>query len=704
MNPLNRLKKLNGLPASELVGILKYKTSRSFRSLEQDLRVCLLRKLRRNARANTVSQLRDDIQFFGLDEWRDRKQELKLALVEDAGISLAGLRGKADSYCAHVFDLLGSGPVRLGDHIDWHQDFKSGARWEPKYFKQIKEIELGDASDIKVPWELSRCHHFVSLGIAYWLTEKEKYAAEFVSQCRDWIERNPPYHGVNWHCAMEVAIRAINWIWGYYLFAGSPQFDTQTRAAMACSLATHGEYIWNNLEFDKRVIEGRYVRHNGNHYISDLIGLIYLGLVLPGQDPNRWLRNGLEELDREMQVQVLSDGVHWELSPSYHRLVLELVLPAVILCSRNNIPVPQLIKQKCEAMLEYTKHYLKPDGLCPLVRDADDGRVYHLDDNDYRDHRHLLALGGAFFARGDFLGRAGRFSGEIIWMLGPIGLEKAKRLPVSNSPMTSHDFPEAGFYVLRGPDQAHIFVSCADIGMKGTYGGHAHNDCLSFELGYEGRSFITDCGTYAYSGDPASRNQFRSTASHNTARVDAVEINQFDEDVLFGMHSDAKPKVLEWRKEVDFDLLRAEHFGYTRLLEPVVHQRCFLLDRISKRFQIEDLFEGSGEHLFELFFHFSPGVELAQVADRSFEASVTGVTILLEFSDEGNWNVRLEEGWVSERYGRKRRGWTLVVASRQAVPAGLMTSIQLGVRRNGTSDDRALISEPIAMKESGKPV
>src|SRR5262245_63039523 len=29
-----------------------------------------------------------------------------------------------------IFDLLGSGPIRLGPIPDWHRDFKAGMRWD----------------------------------------------------------------------------------------------------------------------------------------------------------------------------------------------------------------------------------------------------------------------------------------------------------------------------------------------------------------------------------------------------------------------------------------------------------------------------------------------------------------------------------------------------------------------------------------------
>jgi len=125
---------------------------------------------------------------------------------------------EADLICEHIFDLLGSRPKSLGPKgknyqlIDWHSDFKSGHRWNPKTF--YRNICFGhiEGVDVKVPWELSRFQHLNILGQAYILTKNRKYAEEFVNQIRDWIKSNPVAFGVNWKCAVDVAIRAANWL------------------------------------------------------------------------------------------------------------------------------------------------------------------------------------------------------------------------------------------------------------------------------------------------------------------------------------------------------------------------------------------------------------------------------------------------------------------------------------------------------------
>ena len=100
-----------------------------------------------------------------------------------------------------------------------------------------------------------------------------------------------------------------------------------------------------------------------------------------------------------------------------------------------------------------------------------------------------------------------------------------------------------------------------------------------------------------------------------------------------------------------------------------------MLDRSSKCLLLEDRFDGTGQHLFELFFHFFPGVEVEQVSEHAFRATASGSTILLKFSANAGWNARLEEGWVSEGYGQRRRAAKIVLASRQTAPATVSTSI-----------------------------
>jgi len=325
----------------------------------------------------------------------------------------------ADEIRVHTFNLLGSGKTKLSEEIDWHLDFKSGFRWNPKeyYLGTGKHVTLDDDSDVKVPWELSRCQHFVTLGKAYWYAGDEKYAKEFANQVESWIENNPIELGVNWACTMDVAIRAVNWIWGYHFFYDSLSLTRGFKIKFFKSLFLHGRHIINNLEFGL-------VR--GNHYLSDIVGLIYLGILFQDtKEGKKWLEKGISALKEEMQFQVHPDGVDFEGSISYHRLVTELFLSATLLCLKNNITFPDWYMNRLEKMIEFVVYYTKPDGTAPQIGDNDDGRLHILADYgnwNRLDHQYLLSIGAVLFKRNGFKEAVDKFHEEAFWLLGVEGL------------------------------------------------------------------------------------------------------------------------------------------------------------------------------------------------------------------------------------------------------------------------------------------
>jgi len=325
----------------------------------------------------------------------------------------------ADEICNHIFNLLGSGTSELGEEIDWHLDFKSGYKWNSKtyYLGTGKHVDCylkkGIHADVKVPWELSRCQHFVTLGKAYWYTGDEKYAKEFARQIESWIEINPVELGVNWACTMDVAIRAVNWIWGYYFFCDSPSITKEFKVKFFKSLFLHGRHIINNLEFG-------HIR--GNHYLSDIAGLVYVGIFFQEtKEGKKWLEKCLSALKEEMKFQIHEDGVDFEGSTSYHRLVTELFLSATLLCLKNGIVFPQWYMNRLERMVEFVMYYTKPDGTAPQIGDNDDGRLHILTNYgnwNRADHRYLLSVGAVLFKRRDFKEAAGEFHEEAFWLLG----------------------------------------------------------------------------------------------------------------------------------------------------------------------------------------------------------------------------------------------------------------------------------------------
>ena len=565
----------------------------------------------------------------------------------------------AGAILRHEFDLLGSGPKPLGTPLPWHTDFKTGRQWPPAYCGDIEYSELDQPTDVKVPWELSRCQHFTRLGIAYWLTGSEQYAAEFVAETSDWIEANPFSYGVNWACAMDVALRAVSWIWGFHFFAGSRACaDAEFRRRFLRALFLHGEFIVRHLE--KADL-------NGNHYVCDGIGLVFLGCFFRRARPARsWLALGRRIVEREIFEQTTPDGVDFEQSTAYHRLVLEAFLTGYELLRRHGDPPPDACWHRIERMCEFVQAYTKPDGRAPLIGDADDGRVQILGGQAIGDHRYLLSHAAVIFERGDFKASAGRCWEETFWLLGADAPDRFRGVRSQESPQSAA-FAGAGFYVLRSPD-AHLIIDCGEVGMRGR-GGHGHNDILNFELSLNGLNVVTDCGAYLYTASREWRNRFRSTAFHNVLQIDGEELNRFvAPDALWQLHDDARPIEPVLHVGERADSFRGGHSGYSRLVPPLVHVREVIVEKGRPRVLLRDSVSGSGTHTLVWRFHVDPSAT-PEVAGTDVCLTGNGRTVwLLPDAAPAALSLSLEPGWVSPSYGVKVATTVLVWTAVAMVP------------------------------------
>ena len=497
----------------------------------------------------------------------------------------------------HSWPLLGFGDKCFGrGEIDWNLDPLSARDWPLTYHADV-ELMQKDGSDARVLWELNRLAHLITLGRAYAVTKDETFSAEFFRQVTSWRLQNPVARGANWSCAMEVALRAVNLLAAFPLFLHAPQMTEDALSEMLMILNQHGAHIRRNLEYSHIA--------TSNHYLCDVMGLLWLGVLLPELDEAKaWREFALPELLKEMDQQVLADGADSEASTGYHRLKTEVFLYSFVLCHINGFDIEQKYWQKLRAMVDYIRAYLRPDGRAPLIGDTDSGQVLPIARRGGDDHRYLLALGAAVFQEPAFK-HEDVGPEEVLWVLGEDGVRDFEALPRGQN-VASQQFPDAGIYVLR-QDDLYLLFNCSNSGLRGR-GAHGHNDALSVEVTACGTAFIVDPGAYVYTADLHQRHLFRSTAYHSTIEVDGVEQNTIDEPMPFVIGDEAHPRLIEWQTGKEADTVVAEHDGYRRLPKPVTHRRAVRFDKRNRGWLIEDSFTGDGEHELAFRFHFAPGL------------------------------------------------------------------------------------------------
>jgi uncharacterized heparinase superfamily protein len=543
---------------------------------------------------------------------------------------------------AHRVKLLGPSQVELGAEIDWSRDFKSGVAWPRRYMRDIEYVNPDDESDVKVPWELSRLQWLMPAGQAYLLTGEERYAQAVRATLESWMAANPYAGSVNWSCTMEAALRVLSWTWFFRVFHASPSWtDAGFRERFLCALYLHGDFTERHLEISDV---------NGNHCTADAAGLVFAGLFFGrGADAGRWLTRGWSLLSEELPRQVYPDGIDFEASVAYHRLVAELFLLPALYRLACGLDVPEGYRERLIAMARFSAAYSRADGTSPLWGDADDARALPLGRQELTDHRYLAGLVGSAFGVHELLDASAGPRGEAFWLLGPSAAGSLPASAMRSQQPGSKAFPDGGGYVMRNAVD-HVFIDCGPVGLAGR-GGHGHNDCLSFEAALDGVLLVRDCGAFVYTGSFAERNRFRSTAYHNTPCVDGLEINRIDPRQLWTLENDARPQRLAFETGPERDRFRGSHTGYERLSPPVTPVRSIELDHREHSLAVHDTFEGAGQHRFEVPLHLAVGVEATLRAPGQVELRAAGRCFVLTWDPREAWALEIGAGRVSPSYG-----------------------------------------------------
>ena len=565
-------------------------------------------------------------------------------------------RNEAQDILKHKISLFGQ-VFDLGPGLDWHCDPRANVRW-PLVHSSHVPLVIAHGADVRVVWELNRLHHLVTLGRAYLLSGDERYTEEFLLQLASWYEANPPNFGANWVTAMEAGIRTVNVTVALAMFRLSPNLTNEAVELILKMLLSHGRFIRSNLEFSYRT--------TSNHYLSNLIGLFVIGTCIPElQESGRWRSFSASRLLKEMKRQILEDGVDYEGSTGYHRLVLEIFALFFSIAQSTGMALEEEFTGLLRKMFNFVQSYLKPDGTAPMIGDSDDGRLIKLRERRADDHSYLLSIGSILLNESKL--KQTKIDEEAIWWFGKPGIAIFDRLSTNTSVPESKAFQKAQIFVQRA-DTLYSIIDCGDHGARGR-GSHSHSDALSIELFAFHRTFLRDPGTYVYTADGQERNLFRSTAYHNTVRVDGEEISQVNPGELFAFARDVRPKVNVWVSTADRDVLDAEHYAYRRLASPVTHRRIVTLDKQKQSWTIQDMFSGRGSHLFEVFFNFDSGLEIAIDAHKSVTARDEGAWIRVVPRCEYDVEVRMESRWVSRSYGTRLKASAIIYSFRANVPA-----------------------------------
>lgn len=498
--------------------------------------------------------------------------------------------GAEAAWCAHVFDLLGSGPrelnLKLTDPrsalprpwharfgvlssmlpagyrlIDWQLDPTSGYCWAAQQWSRT--IAYGDQPgvEIKWPWELARLQHLPALAgrIKMAIPETQRrIESEIRSEIIDFVMQNPPGFGVNWTCAMDVGIRAANLALAVDLArAAGTEYDKRFLSLVSATLRDHGRFLVRNLEWGAALCS--------NHYLADVVGLLFGAAYLPeDRETAGWLAFAGREVGLQLRQQFHPDGTNFEASTCYHRLSAEMMvygsalmldlarrrpeaaekwwagsaprfhpppvapaLPATDNPAGVRVPFDEPDTRRLAGMGLFTQSLLRRNGTIPLIGDDDSGRFVRL---SYGSEPYADLLSHAHLPAAVAAlfkdSPTATDTPESVWLREWVG-DAALARPA--------DLPRTDGPFLAFPDfglyvwnrgRFRLTLRCGPVGQNGN-GGHAHSDQLSITLDVDGQAVVIDPGTGVYTPDPETRNRFRSAAAHSTIVVPGREPNDW---------------------------------------------------------------------------------------------------------------------------------------------------------------------------------
>jgi uncharacterized heparinase superfamily protein len=534
---------------------------------------------------------------------------------------------RAQAAAANEFCFLNR-QVAFGERIKWHDpDLSQLWRYHLHYFDYVRDLLIWATAD-----------------------ERDPAYRTFRGLARSWIDSNNLLAGDGWH-PYTISLRVVNWLHAFSFFALEMNSDEETSDLLLRSAYGQVQVLFSNLELDVR----------GNHLMENVRALIWAGIAFDGSEARKWFTHGLRLLEKEVEVQVLSDGGHFERSPGYHLVVFKDLLEIALLLKRNQGRVPEWLADALQRMHSYLWSILAPDGNVPLLKDsAWDAAPAP---------RDLLAACAVYLAEPSYKTdeRIGLYPGLLF---GREGLEKYESWPVNKSPRPSVALSASGHYVMRDEEFGDHLILDAGKTCPDHLPAHAHADLLTYELTCAGERVVVDSGVYEYKAG-SWRDYFRSTRAHNTVEVGGE--NQSEVWSSFRVGRRARPGPVTWKAGHDYVLVQGEHDGYRRLPVAVTHQRTIVYS--NERFWlIADQLWGEGETTANNYAHLNPALSLEMIHASTWRITNSRVPLWLrafgqaEDSIESGQMEPVRQGWYSERFGELKSNVVLTLRQQASLP------------------------------------
>lgn len=369
--------------------------------------------------------------------------------------------------------------------------------------------------------------------------------------------------------------------------------------------------------------QARHLRHSARYAapgparIETGMGLVVSASCLQGSD--KWLRYGMDFLQRETARQVLADGGHVTRNPTALLRSLKALIAVRAALAGMHREVPPTIMNAIDRMTPLLRFFRHGDGGLALFNGS------------FEDERQAI---GAAVKLGEVAGKAPQ-----------------------RAPHTGYESLTAG--------RSLVLIDTGSASPEPPFDADAHAGPLSFEMSVGRERMIVNCGTFA-GPDASWREACHATAAHSTLVIDDQSAH-----VPAGTMG-PRGEVLHGEEEGG-TWIDLRHDGYVRDFG-VIHHRRFHLADDGEELACEDIIApygavhaggGAEDRIgkpIALRFHLHPQVQASLVRE--------GEEVLLRLGNGEGWlfkavggRISLEESVYMGRPGEVRRTEQIVVSA-----------------------------------------
>jgi glycosyltransferase involved in cell wall biosynthesis len=602
---------------------------------------------------------------------RERPTEVAALLVEAEKL-IAGQRA-----------YFGCPSVNVGSPVDWNYDPVNDYRWPAVAGSRINHRVA--SSDPKWIWELNRLQHLPVLAQAWLFTGDPRFAEAAFDDLESWLEQNPIGTGIAWRGSFEVGIRAISVAVALQGLRHSPAMTTRRYRAVIRMLDASARYCWSG--------RSRFSSAN-NHLIGELAGLITVQSLIPElKVPASRRECAIESLAAEADRQILPDGAGAEQSIAYQMFAAELLAVAVVLLRLRGDHVPSQLVAALDRSADYLAALVGSDDPSPRYGDDDDSFALRLGAEPKRTVRQHLGIvaaiteSGVAAAYGETTLTSAWIAAALDTRTGEIGTGVGRC-----GATTGFYAPHGGLVVLRnGGDRLTM-----DVGPLGylSIAAHGHADALAVTLSAQGREVIVDPGTASFYGKPEWRAVHRGTRAHPTVCVDGADQSATGGTFYWRRHAATTVRSVD----LDRGIVDAEHDGYRRLEDPVMHRRWLVAPPGDATVAIVDWLDGRSTHDVAVSWPLHPELDVMPMC-HGHMAVRDGLPVLqlcyAATSPVDAEQVRADAnshlGWWSDRLEARTPAWLVGARCRTAFRVAILSLLR--------TVDAGVITEPKLVRD-----